>query len=179
MVTEITTPLSEMQARRLRAGDRVALSGVVYGARDMVHKRLTRAIKGGGKLPFDPEGAVIYYVGPTPAPPGRPVGAAGPTTSSRMDPFSPLLMEHGVRATIGKGYRSRTVREAMREFGAVHLAAPGGAAALLSRHIVSAAVIAYEDLGTEALRRFEVVDFPVLVAYDAAGNSVYGPEPGS
>jgi len=139
----------------------------------MAHKRLCRAIEAGKKLPFELEGAVIYFLGPTPARPGKIIGAAGPTTSSRMDAFSPKLIANGLRAMIGKGYRGDEVRHALKEYGAVHLAAVGGAAALLSKYITAADVIAYDDLGTEAIRRLRVVEFPVVVAYDAEGNSVY------
>jgi fumarate hydratase subunit beta len=166
-------PLSEADVRLLKAGDDVLITGVVYTARDMAHKRLCQAIEAGQQLPFELRGAIIYFVGPTPARPGRVIGAAGPTTSSRMDAFSPKLIAHGLRAMIGKGYRGKEVRDALREYGAVHLSAIGGAGALLSKHIVSAEVIAYEDLGTEAIRRLEVVDFPAIVAYDANGRTVY------
>jgi len=157
----------------LRAGDEVLISGIVYTVRDMAHKRLCEAIDSGAELPFDLEGAIIYFVGPTPARPGRVIGAAGPTTSSRMDVFSPKLIARGLKAMIGKGYRNEEVREALKKYGAAHLSAIGGAGALLSKHIVAAEVIAYEDLGTEALRKLEVVDFPAVVAYDAWGKSVY------
>ncbi len=166
-------PLSEAEVRRLKVGQEVAISGTVYTARDMAHKRLCEALDRGEELPIPLEGAVIYFVGPTPARPGAVIGAAGPTTSARMDPFSPRLIAHGLRAMIGKGYRSEQVRKALQQYGAVHLATLGGAGALLSRHINQAEVIAYEDLGTEAIRRLEVVDFPAIVAYDAAGESVY------
>ncbi len=172
-VKRLSVPLNEADVRRLRAGDGVVIDGVVYTARDMAHQRLCQAIDRGERLPFELEGAIIYFVGPTPARPGRVIGAAGPTTSARMDPFSPTLIAHGLRATIGKGYRNDEVRRALVEYGAVHLATLGGAGALLGRHIVRAEVIAYEDLGTEAIRRLEVVDFPAVVAYDAAGGSVY------
>ena len=172
-IKKLTTPLTEENMRVLKAGDWVSISGVVYTARDMAHKRLCKAIESGQQLPFELEGAVIYFVGPTPAPPGRVIGAAGPTTSSRMDAFSPTLIASGLRAMIGKGYRDSRVRQALKKYGAVHFTAVGGAAALLSRHIVSAKVIAYEDLGTEAVRMLQVVDFPVIVSYDSAGNTVY------
>jgi fumarate hydratase subunit beta len=139
----------------------------------MAHKRLCAAISSGEKLPFQLDGAIIYFLGPTPARAGRTIGAAGPTTSSRMDAFSPLLIEHGLRAMIGKGYRGPQVRQALQKHGAVHLAAIGGAGALLSKKIISAEVVAYEDLGTEAIRKLELKDFPVVVAYDSHGNSVY------
>ncbi len=165
--------MTEADVRSLKAADEVCLTGVVYSARDMAHKRLCRAIEAGDELPFDLEGAVIYFLGPTPARPGKVIGAAGPTTSSRMDAFSPKLIANGLRAMIGKGYRGDEVRDALKEYGAVHLAAVGGAAALLSKYITAAEVIAYEDLGTEAIRRLQVVEFPAVVAYDAEGNSVY------
>jgi len=169
---KLQAPLTETDVRSLRAGDEVLISGIVYTARDMAHKRLCEAIEAGRELPFELTGAIIYFVGPTPAPPGKVIGAAGPTTSSRMDPFSPTLIAHGLRAMIGKGYRGDHVRAAMEEYGAVHLATIGGAGALLSQHIVAAEVVAYEDLGTEAIRRLQVVDFPAVVAYDCNGNSV-------
>jgi fumarate hydratase subunit beta len=159
--------------RQLKAGDEVIIDGTVYTARDMAHKRLCQTLDRGERLPIELAGAIIYFVGPTPARPGRALGAAGPTTSARMDPFSPKLIAHGLRAMIGKGYRGDEVRQALRQYGAVHLATWGGAGALLSRHILRADVVAYEDLGTEAVRRLEVVDFPAVVAYDAAGGSVY------
>jgi fumarate hydratase subunit beta len=173
-IKKLQAPLSDADIRSLKAGDEVSVSGVVYTARDMAHKRLCEAIEAGLELPFELAGAIIYFVGPTPAPPGRVIGAAGPTTSSRMDPFSPTLIAKGLKATIGKGYRGDGVRDALKKYAAVHLSTIGGAGALLSRHIVSAKVIAYEDLGTEAVRRLEVVDFPAVVAYDSYGNSVYG-----
>lgn len=166
-------PLSEAQVRRLRVGQDVAVSGTIYTARDMAHKRLCEALDRGEELPIPLDGAVMYFVGPTPARPGATIGAAGPTTSARMDPFSPKLIARGLRAMIGKGYRSDGVRQALRQYGAVHLATLGGAGALLSRHIVRAEIVAYEDLGTEAIRRLDVVDFPAIVAYDAVGESVY------
>jgi len=172
-VKKLRPPLTEADARSLRAGEEVLITGVVYTARDMAHKRLCQSIEAGRQLPFELEGAVIYFVGPTPARPGRVIGAAGPTTSSRMDAFSPKLIAHGLRAMIGKGYRGSEVRDALKKYGAVHLSAIGGAGALLSKHIVSAEVIAYEDLGTEAIRKLQVVDFPAIVAYDCYGNSVY------
>lgn len=172
-VKKLETPLSEKVARSLKAGEGVSITGVIYGARDIAHKRLCESIEAGGQLPFVLEGAIIYFLGPTPARPGRVIGAAGPTTSSRMDAFSPKLVAGGLRAMIGKGYRSDEVREALKKYGAVHLSTIGGAGALLSKHIVSAEVIAYEDLGAEAIRKLQVVDFPAIVAYDAAGNTVY------
>lgn len=165
--------MSEADVRSLEAGDEVLITGVIYGARDMAHKRLCQAIDAGEALPFELEGAIIYFVGPTPARSGRVIGAAGPTTSSRMDPFSPTLIANGLRAMMGKGYRGPEVREALKKYGAVHLSAVGGAGALLSKHIVAAETIAYEDLGTEAIRKLKVVDFPAVVAYDSHGKTVY------
>ncbi|MHC4597314.1 MAG: Fe-S-containing hydro-lyase [Planctomycetota bacterium] len=172
-VKKLQTPLAEADVRSLKAGDEVLVSGAVYTARDMAHKRLCESIEAGDELPFALEGAIIYFVGPTPAPPGRVIGAAGPTTSSRMDPFSPKLVAIGLKAMIGKGYRDEQVREALKKYSAVHLSAIGGAGALLSQHIVAAEGIAYEDLGTEAIRELQVVDFPAIVAYDCYGNTVY------
>jgi fumarate hydratase subunit beta len=172
-IKKLQTPLTEADLRLLRAGDEVVVSGVVYTARDVAHKRLCQSIDSGAKLPFELEGAIIYFVGPSPAPPGKVIGAAGPTTSSRMDPFSPRLIANGLKAMIGKGYRSDQVREALKKYGAVHLSTIGGAGALLSQHIVAAELIAYEDLGTEAIRKLQVVDFPAIVAYDCYGDSVY------
>jgi fumarate hydratase subunit beta len=172
-VKELRAPLTEAEIRQLRALDEVVINGTVYTARDMAHQRLCQSIDRGESLPIDLEGAILYFVGPTPARPGRVIGAAGPTTSARMDPFSPKLIAHGLRAMIGKGHRNEEVRQALVRYGAVHLSTLGGAGALLSRHIIRAEVVAYEDLGTEAIRRLEVVDFPAIVAYDAAGGSVY------
>ena len=169
----LQSPLTEVDVRTLKAGNEVLISGLVYTARDMAHKRLRETIEAGKKLPFELAGAIIYFVGPTPARPGRIIGAAGPTTSSRMDAFSPILIAHGLRAMIGKGYRDDRVRDALKKHGAMHLSTIGGAGALLSKHIISAEVIAYEDLGTEAIRKLQVVDFPAVVAYDCHGNSVY------
>jgi len=170
---ELRPPLTDSVVRSLKAGDEVVVCGVVYAARDMAHKRLCRSLEAGEELPFPLEGVVIYYVGPTPARPGQVIGAAGPTTSSRMDAFAPMLIANGLKATIGKGYRGEEVRQALKQHGAVHLSTIGGAGALLSRRIVAAEVIAYEDLGAEAVRKLQVVDFPAIVAYDSYGNSVY------
>ena len=172
-IKKLQPPLNEADVRLLKVGDEVEISGVLYTARDMAHKRLCQVIDEGEKLPFPLEGAIIYFCGPAPARSGRVIGAAGPTTSSRMDAFSPKLIAKGLKAMLGKGYRGDEVRKALKKYGAVHLSAIGGAAALLSKHIVSAEVIAYEDLGTEAIRKLQVVDFPAIVAYDANGNSVY------
>jgi fumarate hydratase subunit beta len=170
---KLQSPLTEADVRSLEAGEQVLITGTVYTARDMAHKRLCESIDAGRELPFELEGAIIYFVGPTPARPGRVTGAAGPTTSSRMDAFSPKLIAKGLRAMIGKGYRGGEVRDALKEYGAVHLATIDGAGALLSKHIVAAKIIAYEDLGTEAVRKLDVVDFPAVVAYDCHGKSVY------
>jgi fumarate hydratase subunit beta len=172
-VKRLTPPLSESDARALRAGDEVLISGVIYTARDQAHKRLCELLDQGRQLPIDIRGAIIYFTGPTPARPGRVIGAAGPTTSSRMDGFSPRLIAMGLRGMIGKGYRSPEVVAAMQKYGAVHFAGIGGAGALLGKCIVKSEIVAYEDLGTEAIRRLEVVDLPATVAYDAAGGSVY------
>ncbi len=170
---ELLTPLSQDVIGRIKAGDKVLISGAIYTARDMAHKRLCRAISDGRDLPIELESGLIYYVGPTPARPDKIIGAAGPTTSSRMDSFTPMLLEHGLRATMGKGYRDKSVRGALKHYGAVHLAAIGGAGALLSKHITASEIIAYEDLGTEAIRKLTVIDFPAVVAYDSHGGSVY------
>ncbi|MDD5064397.1 MAG: Fe-S-containing hydro-lyase [Phycisphaerae bacterium] len=172
-IKKLQPPLTDSAVRSLKAGDEVLISGVIYTARDMAHKRLCEAIDAGKKLPLQLEGSVIYFVGPTPARPGRVIGSAGPTTSSRMDSFSPTLIAKGLKAMIGKGYRGAEVRNALKKYGAVHLSAVGGAGALLSKHIISAEVIAYEDLGTEAVRKLQVVDFPAIVAYDSHGNTIY------
>ena len=170
---KLQPPLTEENIGLLKAGDEVLISGVIYTARDMAHKRLCEAIESGSQLPFPLKGAIIYFVGPTPAPEGRVIGAAGPTTSSRMDAFSPKLLANGLKAMLGKGYRGERVRDALKKYTAVHLSTVGGAGALLSRHIVAAEIIAYKDLGTEAVRKLQVVDFPAVVAYDCYGNSVY------
>lgn len=170
---EITTPLTGEVVERLRAGDKVTLNGVIYVARDAAHKRLVEALDRGEPLPLELRGQVIYYMGPSPAPPGRPIGAAGPTTSGRMDPYAPRLMEVGLKGMIGKGNRSLPVREAMRKYRAVYLAATGGAAALIAKSIKEAEVIAYDDLGAEALRRLRVENFPAIVVNDIYGGDAY------
>ncbi len=178
-VKKLQAPLSDSDVRSLKAGDEVAVSGVVYTARDMAHKRLCEAIDAGQKLPFELEGAVSYFVGPSPSRPGKVIGAAGPTTSSRMDAFSPKLIARGLRAMIGKGYRGGEVRDALKKYGAVHLSAIGGAGALLSKYIVSAEVIAYDDLGAEAVRKLEVVDFRRLLRTTVTETASINEEPGS
>jgi fumarate hydratase subunit beta len=172
-IISLYTPLDETAVGNLRAGDEVLISGAVYAARDQAHKRLCELIEQGRPLPFDLAGAIIYFVGPTPARPGQVIGAAGPTTSARMDAFSPTLYAHGVKATIGKGYRSQEVRQALQKYKAVHFSALGGAGALLSKHIMSSVLVAYEELGAEAIRRLEFRDFPAVAAYDMYGKSVY------
>ena len=173
---KLQPPLTEADVRLLKAGDEVLITGVIYTARDMAHKRLCEAIEAGRELSLPLEGAIIYFVGPTPPPPGKVIGAAGPTTSSRMDAFSPKLLANGLKAMLGKGYRGEQVREALKKYTAVHLTTIGGAGALLSKHITAAEVIAYEELGTEAIRKLQVVDFPAIVAYDCYGNSVFKSE---
>jgi len=170
---KLHTPLSEEDVLALHASQQVLLSGTVYTARDMAHKRLCETLEKGGDLPFDLRGSVIYYLGPSPAAPGRVIGSAGPTTSSRMDAFAPRLFQAGVKGAIGKGYRSSEVVESLKENRAVHLAVTGGAGALLAQKITSCEIIAYEDLQAEAVRRLNVVDLPLIVAYDAYGKSAY------
>ena len=169
----IELPFTDEIVSQLRAGDRLLLSGTLYVARDAAHKRMVEALDRGESLPFDVRGATIYFMGPSPARPGRPMGAGGPTTASRMDPYSPRLIELGLKAMIGKGSRSRTVRDAMVQHNSVFLGGVGGAGALLSKAVKSAEVIAYDDLGPEALRRLVVQDFPVTVVDDATGRDLY------
>ena len=173
---EIKTPLTRDMARELKAGDIVKITGYIYTARDAAHKRMTEAAEKGEKLPFDPENQIIYYVGPTPAKPGEVIGSAGPTTSGRMDAYAPKMMKLGLTGMIGKGKRNDAVKEAMKKYGAVYFAATGGAAALISSHIKEAELIAYEDLGTEAVRRLYVEDFPAVVVIDSFGNDLYETE---
>lgn len=166
-------PLSDEEARSLKAGDYVYLTGTVYTARDAAHKRMYDILEQGGELPFDVKNNVIYYMGPSPAREGRTIGSAGPTTASRMDKYAPALLDLGLKGMIGKGKRSREVQEAIVRNGAVYFAAVGGAGALLSRSITASEVIAYDDLGTEAIRRLEVENFPVIVVIDCEGNNLY------
>lgn len=170
---QISLPLSQADARALRAGDVVTLSGVIYTGRDAAHKRLIALLEEGKPLPFDPNGQTIYYVGPAPASPGHAVGSAGPTTSYRMDAYTPQLIALGLRGMIGKGRRSDAVIAAMKEHGAVYFGATGGAAALISRSILSSEVVAYPDLGAEAIHRFTIKDFPCVVLIDSFGNNMY------
>lgn len=173
MERHITAPLQQDTVRSLRAGDYVYITGTIYTARDAAHKRMSETLDEGGKLPFDVESNVIYYMGPSPAREGRPIGSAGPTTASRMDKYAPRLLDMGLKGMIGKGKRSEDVRQAVIRNGAVYFAAVGGAGALLSRSIESSEVIAYDDLGTEAIRRLQVKDFPVIVVIDSEGNNLY------
>ena len=169
----VEAPLSELVAARLRAGDGVRIHGTIYVARDAAHKRLVDALSRGEGLPFDPQGAVIYYMGPSPAKPGQVIGSAGPTTSYRMDPYTPTLLSQGVKGLIGKGSRSPAVKEALRQYGAVYMAAVGGAAALIAKSIKEAEVIAFPDLGAEAVLRLRVEDFPAIVVNDTVGGDLY------
>jgi fumarate hydratase subunit beta len=169
----IKAPMTIKDAENLKIGDNVLITGVMYTSRDAAHKRFVELLDKGEKLPFDPEGSIIYYVGPTPAPPGKPIGSAGPTTSYRMDTYAPRLIEVGMRASIGKGERNKDVVEAMKKHKAVYFAAIGGAAALVAQSIKKADIIAFEDLGAEAVRRIEVVDFPCIVAQDCYGGNMY------
>ncbi len=169
----ITTPITEEQVRQIKAGDEVYISGVIYTARDAAHKRMVEDLAAGRPLPFDPQGAVIYYVGPTPPKPGQIIGSAGPTTSYRMDKFTPEMLKQGVKAVIGKGYRSDEVKKAFVEFGGVYLVSTGGAGALLARRIEEAEVIAYEDLGAEAVRKLVVKEFPTVCIHDTHGGDQY------
>ncbi len=169
----LTTPLTDETVSSLEIGDKVFLSGVIYSARDAAHKRLIDLLEADKPLPFDIQGQVIYYVGPSPAKPGRVIGAAGPTTSYRMDPYAPRLMELGLKGMIGKGKRSLAVKEALVNYKAVYLGATGGAGALISRAIKAAEVIAYEELGPEAIRRMVVENFPAVVINDTKGRDLY------
>jgi fumarate hydratase subunit beta len=169
----LTTPLTNADVEKLRSGDRVILSGVIFTARDAAHKRLIQLIEAGQPLPFELQGQVIYYVGPSPAKPGRPIGAAGPTTSYRMDAYAPELIARGLKGMIGKGARNQEVKDAMQQHKAVYFAAIGGAGALMAQSILSAEVIAYPELGPEAIRRLEVKDFPVIVVNDTGGGDLY------
>ena len=173
MEKHIQLPLTEEIAKTLRAGDTVYLTGTIYTSRDAGHKRMCEALERGEKLPFDPQDATIYYVGPTPAKPGKPIGSAGPTTSGRMDAYAPTMMSVGARGMIGKGARLPEVVEAMKKYTGVYFGAIGGCGALLAKCIKSAELIAYEDLGAEALRKLYVEDMPVFVIIDSEGNNLY------
>lgn len=169
----IKAPISDEDAKNLRAGDYVYITGTIYTARDAAHKRMAEALADGKPLPVDMKNNIIYYMGPSPAREGRPIGSAGPTTASRMDKYAPDLLDLGLKGMIGKGKRSDAVKAAIIRNGAVYFAAVGGAGALLSQRIKSSEVIAYDDLGTEAIRRLEVENFPVIVVIDSQGNNLY------
>lgn len=173
MSKRITTPLTKEKLKDLKAGESVLLSGTIYTARDAAHKRMVELIEKGEDLPFDVKNQVIYYVGPTPAKEGQPIGSAGPTTSYRMDDYTPQMLEQGLTGMIGKGKRDEAVVEAMKKFGAVYFGAIGGSAALIGKRVKSAEIIAYEDLGAEAVRKLQVEDLPVIVVIDAKGNDYY------
>ncbi len=174
MARKIQTPLTEEIARSLKMGEEVYITGVILTGRDAAHKRLVEALEKEGKTPIDLEGQIIYYVGPSPAKPGKAVGSAGPTTSYRMDAYSPqLIRQAGLRGMIGKGPRNQAVKDAMKEKGCVYFAATGGAAALISRAIKKSKVLLYEELGPEAVYEYTIEDFPVVVATDCEGNDLY------
>ncbi len=173
MEKSIHAPLDEETRENLRAGDFVSISGTIYTARDAAHKRMDETLKRGESLPIELENNIIYYLGPSPAREGRVIGSAGPTTSGRMDKYTPALLDLGLKGMIGKGRRSAAVKEAIVKNKCVYFAAIGGAGALLSKAIISSEVIAYEDLGTEAVRKLEVVDFPAIVVVDSLGNDLY------
>ncbi len=170
---DIATPLTDQVVAKLKAGDKVTISGVIYVGRDAAHKRIVDALQKGEPLPFDPKGQIIYYMGPSPARPAKPIGSAGPTTSGRMDPYTPALLEAGLKGMIGKGNRSMTVREALQKHKAVYFAVTGGAAALIAKAIKASGVIAYEELGAEAVRRLEVENLPAIVVNDMYGGDAY------
>ena len=169
----LDTPLSKDVLRKLRAGDKAAISGVIYAARDAAHKNLVAMLKQGMELPFDIRGQVIYYVGPCPAKPGKVIGSAGPTTSGRMDIYTPILIAQGLAGMIGKGLRSRDVIQSMIDYGAVYFGAIGGAGALMAKHIVYQEIIAFPELGPEALRKMKVAELPVIVVIDSYGSNLY------
>ncbi len=173
MTVSVRTPLTREDAKKLRAGDSCLISGVIYTARDAAHKRLCELVAQGMELPLDIKDSIIYFVGPTPAKPGQAIGSAGPTTSYRMDAYSPVMIAQGLTGMIGKGKRGNEVVQAMKEHGAVYFGAIGGCGALLSKCIKKAEVVAYDDLGAEAIRRLEVEDFPVIVIIDSDGNNLY------
>jgi len=173
MEKHITLPIKAEDVESLKSGDYVYLSGIIYTARDAAHKRMYEVLQEGGELPIDITGNVIYYMGPSPAREGRPIGSAGPTTSTRMDKYTPQLLDLGLKAMIGKGKRRIEVKEAIERNKAIYFAAVGGAGALLSQRIKSSEVVAYDDLGTEAIRKLVVEDFPVIVVIDSMGNDLY------
>jgi len=169
----IQTPLTDEVVEKLKIGDKVLVSGIIYTGRDAAHKRLVELVNRGQPLPFDIKGQIIYYVGPTPPKPGKVIGSAGPTSSYRMDPYAPVLIAKGLKGMIGKGSRGKEVIDAMKKYKAVYFAATGGAGALISKRIKKSEVVAYEDLGPEAIRRIEVEDFPVIVVNDVCGRDLY------
>jgi len=173
MTRKVILPLTDEILQDLKAGDNVLLTGIMYVARDAAHKRMVEALEQGKPLPFDIRGQTIYFMGPSPARPGQPIGSAGPTTSGRMDSYSPRLIAEGLKGMIGKGMRSQAVKDAMKKYKAVYFAAIGGAGALVSKSIKKSEVIAYEELGAEAIRRLEVEDFPVTVVNDIYGGDLY------
>jgi fumarate hydratase subunit beta len=172
-IKRIKTPLTDDVIRELRAGEKVFLSGYVYTARDAAHKRFIEALNRGENLPFDIKNQVIYYCGPSPAPPGKVIGACGPTTSSRMDAYAPTLLSLGLKGMIGKGKRSQAVRDAISKYRAIYFGGTGGAGALLSKSVISSEIIAYEELGPEAVRRLDVKDMPLFVINDVFGSDLY------
>ena len=172
-VKDLRTPLSDADVRSLKAGDRVRISGVIYTARDAAHGRLAPLVDKGEALPIDVKGQIIYYTGPSPARPGGVIGSVGPTTASRMDKFTPALLALGLKGTIGKGYRGQPVKDALKEHTAVYFGSIGGAGAVLSEFVKKAEIVAYEDLGTEAIRRLDVDGFPAIVLYDSHGGDLY------
>ena len=173
MIKKILLPLTEATLKTLKAGDNVLLSGVLYVARDAAHRRMIEALDKGESLPFDIKGQTLYYMGPSPAPPGKVIGSAGPTTSTRMDAYTPRLLAAGLKGMIGKGVRSPAVKDAIKKYKAVYLAAVGGAGALISKTIIKSEVVAYPDLGPEAILRLEVKDFPATVINDIYGGDLY------
>ena len=173
MVKRVVTPLNDLEINELKCGDSILLTGIIYTARDAAHKRLIELIEKGEELPFDLEGETIYYVGPTPPKPGMVIGSAGPTTSYRMDAYAPKLLDLGLKGMIGKGLRNEEVIESIKKNKAIYFGAIGGAAALIGKSIVKSEVIAYEDLGSEAIRRLEVRDLPLVVIIDSLGNNLY------
>jgi fumarate hydratase subunit beta len=172
-IKEVRTPLSDADVVALKAGDRVRISGVIYTARDAAHGRLAPLVEKGELLPIDVKGQIIYYTGPSPARPGGVIGSVGPTTASRMDKFTPALLAIGLKGTIGKGYRGQPVKDALKQHRAVYFGSIGGAGAVLSEFVKKAEVVAYQDLGTEAIRRLEVEGFPAIVLYDSHGGDLY------
>ncbi len=170
---KLTTPLTDETVEKLHAGDRIEITGTIYVARDAAHKRMVEALDRGDKLPVDMRGQIVYYMGPSPTKPGKVIGSAGPTTSGRMDRYAPRLMAEGLKGMIGKGLRAAPVKEAMKQYKAVYFAATGGAAALIAQRIKHAQVMAYDELGAEALQKLEVEDFPVIVVNDMYGGDAY------